>query len=219
MKEWNAETNGTGGVQISAKTYNRAYFDRWYRHPRLSITRDGLLERRVGMAVGVAEFLLERPIRTVLDVGCGEGAWRELLRRRRPGCSYLGVDPSDYVARRFGKRRNIRRGTLSRLDELGLRQSFDLIVCADVLHFIPAREARRGLRALTRRLGGVAYMETYTADDATEGDDDGFLWRRAGEYRRLFRSVGLSQIGPHCYVRRQFANGLAALEAIARKDS
>ena len=23
-----------------------------------------------------AEYMLERPLRTVLDVGCGEGAWR-----------------------------------------------------------------------------------------------------------------------------------------------
>ncbi len=33
-------------------------------------------EGLLALAVAVAEYHLERPIRTVLDIGCGEGAWR-----------------------------------------------------------------------------------------------------------------------------------------------
>ena len=53
------------------KIYDRDYFDRWYRErPVLSRQR---LARKVALAVATAEYHLERPIRSVLDVGCGEG--------------------------------------------------------------------------------------------------------------------------------------------------
>jgi len=67
--------------------------------------------RKVRLVVGIAESLLERPIRSVLDVGCGEGAWRAHLRRLRPAVRYTGVESSAYAVRRFGRRRGIRQGT------------------------------------------------------------------------------------------------------------
>lgn len=58
------------------KTYDRAYFDRWYR--RGGIGGAARLARKVALAVVTAEYHLERPIRSVLDIGCGEGAWRAM---------------------------------------------------------------------------------------------------------------------------------------------
>ena len=63
------------------KTYDRAYFDRWYRHG--GIGHAARLARKVALAVATAEYHLERPIRSVLDIGCGEGAWRAPLRSLR----------------------------------------------------------------------------------------------------------------------------------------
>ena len=45
--------------------------------------------------------MLERPIETVIDVGCGEGPWRAALRRIRPKARYVGLDPSEYAIRRL----------------------------------------------------------------------------------------------------------------------
>src|SRR5262245_66212958 len=98
-----------------AKTYDRAYFDRWYRDSRNALFPHGMLPRRVQLAVSAAEYLLERPIRTVLDVGCGEGRWRALLLQVRPGIRYIGVDSSEYVVRRFGANRDIRLGSFGHL--------------------------------------------------------------------------------------------------------
>ena len=61
-----------------------------------------------GVFLGVAEYFLRRKVRSVLDIGAGEGAWRAELRRLRPSIRYTGVDPSEYVVRRHGRRRNIR---------------------------------------------------------------------------------------------------------------
>jgi SAM-dependent methyltransferase len=194
------------------KRYDRAYFDRWYRDPRAMVIHRGVLERRVQLAVAAAEYLLERPIARVLDVGCGEAPWRALLKRVRPRAAYTGVDSSEYVVRRFGRRRNVRFGTFGALGRLGLQGRFDLIVCSDVLHYVPTPEAGRGLKALARLLGGMALIEVFTAEDDTIGDDEGFQRRSVEAYRRLFREAGLIPLGLHCYVTRRFQDRLTAFE-------
>lgn len=194
------------------KAYDRAYFDRWYRHPRKRVSTRDSLERKVRLAVGVAEFILCRPIRTVLDVGCGEAPWAPVLRRMRRGVRYIGVESSEYALERYGKSRNIRRGTLGGLADMRLPQNIDLIVCADVLQYAETPEVERGLRAIRRRLGGVAYIEAFATEDSMEGDQLDWHKRSAAEYRRLFRHAGLTQCGPHCYVDLAELDGLIAFE-------
>jgi len=194
------------------KVYDQAYFDRWYRESRHALFHLGMLPRRVQLAISAAEYLLERPIRSVLDVGCGEGRWRPLLRQARPGIRYVGVDSSEYVVRRFGKRRNIRRGTFGELGRLGLDGRFDLVVCSDVLHYVALSEASRGLKSLVRLLAGVAFMELYTKEDETVGDEADFQPRSAAVYRRLFREAGLVHLGLHCYAGRALRRRLVTFE-------
>ena len=194
------------------KTYDKAYFDQFYRDPadRVS-TRDGL-ERKVRLAVSIAEFLLARPVRTVLDIGCGEAPWQPVLKRLRRNARYIGVDSSEYVLERYGATRNIKRGTFGGLADLRLPNRIDLIVCADVLQYVETREIERGLRAIRRHLGGVAYLETFASEDGMEGDLVGWHERPASEYRRLLKRAGLTQCGPYCYVDASELYGLNALE-------
>jgi SAM-dependent methyltransferase len=170
------------------------------------------LERKVRLAVAAAEYLNGHRLRRVLDVGCGEAPWRGVLRRLRPSAAYTGVDSSPYVVERFGRSRNIRFGTLGRLARLGLEGPYDLIVCADVLHYLPEREVAAGLRAIARLLGGVAFIETYTADDATIGDEDEFATRRTPAYRRLIVQAGLVHLGLHCFAGHDLAPLVTAFE-------
>ena len=181
------------------KAYDRAYFERWYRDPsdRVS-TRDGL-ERKVRMAVGVAEYVIGRSIRTVLDVGCGEAPWFSVLRRIRPAVQYTGIDSSEYVLQRFGESRHIRAGTLGDLPRMRFRKKIDLIVCADVLQYVETRDVERGLRAIRRLLGGVAYIEAFATEDEMEGDHVDWHERSVRTYRRLFDKAGLTQCGPYCF--------------------
>jgi SAM-dependent methyltransferase len=194
------------------KLYDAAYFDRWYRDPRSRVISRGDRVRKVRMVVGIAEYVLERSLRSVLDVGCGEGAWQPILLRLRPGIRYVGVDPSPYVLRRFGRSRNLRPGRLEDLDELDFRGRFDLIVCSDVLHYLAPRELDRGLRHLRARLGGVAYLDFFTAADGFMGDRRGFRSRFPGYYRKLLRRIGLVPCGMQCYVPRELAAQAPALE-------
>jgi SAM-dependent methyltransferase len=199
------------------KQYDREYFDRWYRNPDYTVVQADLFERRVHLAVSVAEYLLERRIRRVLDVGCGEGVWRGILKRIRPRARYIGVDPSRYVVGRYGRRRNIRHGGLENLDQLGLRGRFDLIVCSDVMHYVQTPPLRRGLRTIHDLLCGVAFMETFAKEDEIEGDSEEFQQRSIVSYHRLFKEAGLVPVGLHCYVTKDFATRLTAFEKAVGK--
>ena len=127
------------------------------------------------MVVGVAEYFLRRKVRSVLDVGCGVGAWRRELTRLRPEVRYEGIDPSEYVVRKHGRRRNISLGQFEDLPSLRLGlKKYDLIVCADVLQYVADEALRRGVGRIAEVLGGVAFLEAYTTGDEMEGDLSGW---------------------------------------------
>jgi SAM-dependent methyltransferase len=195
------------------KSYDHRYFERWYRNPRDRVTTQESLERKVRMAVSLTEFFLGRRIRTVVDVGCGEATWYPVLRRMRRDIRYVGIDSSDYVLRRFGRARNIRRGSLGQLHEMRLQKRVDLVVCADVLQYVPAAEIVRGLRAIRAILGGVAYLEAFTTKDRMTGDREGWHERSEATYRRLFGDAGLTQCGPYCWLNRDALPSLNELES------
>jgi SAM-dependent methyltransferase len=201
---------------MTGKTYDRAYFDRWYRDPKARVATRAAVERKVALVLGVAEALLQRPVRSVLDVGCGEGAWRAPLLARRRGITYTGVDSSDYVITRFGGSRNIRHGTFAELGDLVLDGPYDVIVCCDVLQYVPPRDLGRGLRAIAALLGGVTYLEAYTTADDIEGDRRAWHHRSPATYRAAFRRAGLTSVGMHCYVGDELRPMTAALERAAR---
>ena len=166
------------------------------------------------MVASVAEHLLGRKLRSVLDVGSGEGVWGRELRRMRPGLRYLGVDPSEYVVARYGRRRNIRLGSFEQLAELHLGRDYDLIVCADMLQYVADQPLQRGIRHLASLLGGVAFLEAYTTGDDMEGDLEGWHPRSKQRYRRIFADAGLVACGLHCYVTPRVAERAVELELV-----
>ena len=166
------------------------------------------------MVAAVTDYFLGRKLRSVLDVGAGEGVWGVELRRLYPKLRYLGVDSSAYVLEHFGRERNIVRGSFETLPSLRLGGDFDLIVCADMLQYVPDAALKRGLRHIATLLGGLAFLEAYTTGDDMEGDLEGWHSRSKNEYRRLFAEAGLVACGMHCYVTRDVALNAVELELV-----
>jgi SAM-dependent methyltransferase len=194
------------------KEYDRAYFEKWYRHPQTRIEQGATLDRKVHLAVAAAEQLLGRTLRSVLDVGCGEGAWYSPLLKLRPRVRYVGLDPSPYATRRFGRTRNVGSGTFGDLATLRFEEAFDLVVCSDVLHYVVTKELDCGLAGLAEMLVGMAYVEVMTIEDDPVGDLTGFHPRSAAWYAERFRKAGLVRCGLHCHIGPNFEGTLAALE-------
>jgi SAM-dependent methyltransferase len=193
------------------KSYDEAYFSRWYAGGRAPVS-DDLIGQRARLALAAAEYVLGRAARSALDVGCGEGRWRAPLRRARPGLSYTGVDGSEYAVRRYGRRRGIRLGTFGTVGRMRLGGPFDLVVCSDVIQYLPTAELRRGLPALRRLARGVLWLDTYTTEDEFVGDREGWQPRGERTYRRIFAEAGLVSCGLNCWVPRRIEGKLSALE-------
>ncbi len=195
-----------------SKTYDRAYFDRWYRNRTTRVNTHAEVRRKVAVTIASAEYFLRRQIRTVLDVGCGEGGWLPHLQAFRPRVQYLGLDPSEYVVRRFGKSRNIRQASFADLPSLQLGV-YDLVICADVMHYVKNAELRAGVTALAEATDGVAYFEVLTKEDDIIGDLDGFIRRPAAAYRALFTRAGMTFAGPYLWLSPSFRGAVAELES------
>ena len=201
-----------GAAPAEPKRYDSAYFERWYRRSSVGVGRSEFVERKVRLALAAADFVLCRPTRSVLDVGCGEGPWRSVLRRLRPDIAYLGVDSSEYAIKRWGRVRNLRQGSLGDLERLRLAKCYDLVVCADVLHYVSDEEARMGLASLARRTEGVAFIEAFANTDEIEGDRAGFQDRSPEAYAMLLEAAGFVPLGLHLYVTREGSETLVAGE-------
>lgn len=196
----------------AAKRYDARYFLYWYRGARAGPSWHEFVARKVRFAVAATEYVLGRRIRSVLDVGCGEAPWRAVLKRLRPRVAYTGLDGSEYVVRRYGRTRNIRLARVGQVGRVGLKRPYDLVVCSDVLHYVPTPEMKRGLAAMRRLCRGVAFLEIYTGSDEAEGDDVEFQRRSAATYLRHIRAAGFEPLGPQLYAPRAVAETLVELE-------
>ncbi len=194
------------------KRYDKAYFDKWYRRQRVNAPSE--VRRKVALAVAEAEYFVGRTLRDVLDVGCGEGAWREHLRALRPRVAYLGVDASDYVAERFGRSRNIHKAAFGDLASLHIDRTFDLVISSDALHYIDEDELRRGFPELVRLAGGILFLDLLTAEDEIVGDLQGLIRRPAAWYRKLFREHGLRPVGAYTWAAPAIQGTISELETL-----
>lgn len=192
------------------KQYDRDYFDHWYR--RAGLHDAGHLNRMVQLALTLAEYHLQRPVATVLDIGCGEGAWRAPLLKLRPRLHYLGFDSSEYAVRRFGKRRNLHYARFADFRYLRPCAPVDLLICSDVLHYLDGREIGRGLPGLAELTGGIAFLPTFCEGDAILGDTEGLYLRPARWYHSRLRRLGLHPAGSHAWLSPALAAQAAALE-------
>ncbi len=192
--------------------YDKAYFDKWYRHPRHRVKSPLDIQRQLAFVVSAAEYVLERPVQKVLDVGAGEGTWGVALKKLRPKARYYGVDPSAYAVERFGKERNIRLGGFGNIGTLKLPDDFDLVLCCGVMNYVSPKELARGLDALTYLCVGAAYFEVFTSEDDATGDFTRSAARTPASWRRLFKKTGWSPLGLHMYLRTDMVTIAASLE-------
>lgn len=199
--------------------YDKAYFDCWYRNPVTRVKSSAAIRRKAALALSMAEYYLERPLKTVLDVGCGEGNWLAPLRLLRPKVHYTGIDSSNYAVERYGKKRGIRLGSFATLEECDLCDSYDLIICSDTLFYLPLEELKAGLASLAPRTFGIAFLELYTGGDSVIGDFPKERLQTATFYRQLLWRNGFISVGSHCYLGPALADHAMEMEKASGKRS
>lgn len=169
-----------GAVSIRTN-FDETYYDRFYgtQRDRRSYLRD---ESRLGDFVCAYLKYLGQPVERVIDIGCGFGQWREIVRRHFPKAAYTGVELSRYLCRRFGWK----HGSVA---DVRPRGAFDLVICKDTLQYLAPAEIERAIPNLARLCRGVLYASALTREDWAsvcdrERTDASVYLRSAQWYRR-----------------------------------
>jgi SAM-dependent methyltransferase len=164
--------------------FDRAYYQRFYYNPRTAVTSRAEMRARARMIGGCLAYV-GLPVRHILDVGCGIGLLRAPLLRAFPRAQYVGLEHSEYLCQRYGWR----QGSVA---TLRTRERFDLVICYDVLQYLPAAQARRAIANLARTCRGALYFGALTSED----------WRHNCDQSRTDRIEGLR---PGAWYRRELA--------------
>jgi SAM-dependent methyltransferase len=182
----------TGKRGRAAGTFDRAYYQRYYFDPRTAVVSRSEMRARAEL---IAAFTAHAglPVRRILDAGCGTGLLRSVLMRAMPRAHYVALESSEYLCERYGFHHG-------RIEEYRARTPFDLVICYDVLQYLPQPAARRALANFGRLCRGALYVTALTRYDYQHNcdrartDADVHLrdadWYRA-RLRRQFREAGL----------------------------
>ena len=178
--------------------FEKDYYDRFYgvRRPRQEDRRETSL---LGDYVCAYLRYLGQPVRSVLDIGCGLGLWREPLARHYPKARYQGVEFSRYLCDTYG-------WTHGSVVDFEARHPFDLVICKDALQYLAPTQAEAAIDNLARLTRGALYFNVLTREDWEENWDqarsNGEVWLRPGNwYRRRLRRHFLN-MGGGLFLRR-----------------
>ena len=164
--------------------FDRAYYQRYYFDRRTAVASGNEVRARARL---IAAFTAHvgLPAARILDVGCGTGLLRRALIRLLPRAHYVGLESSDYLCRRYGWEQG-------RIEQYRARARFDLVICYDVLQYLPAAAAERALLNFGRLCRGALYFTALTRHDYQENcdqarTDPNVYLRSAAWYRRRLR--------------------------------
>ena len=178
--------------------FDRSFYQRFYMNPRTRVTTREEMTRRA-LLVAASMKYLELPVRRILDAGCGMGWMRAPLLKAFPGASYVGLEVSEHLCKRYG-------WTQASLAEYRVRGAFDLIICYDVLQYLSDREASRAVANVARLCRGALYFHAPTEEDWRENADrscsDGDIRLRPANWYRSKLERHFDFAGFGLYVRR-----------------
>lgn len=174
-----------------AMRFDAEFYRRYYRDPGTRVSTRAEQEKLADFVCAYTSYLGFK-VRRVLDAGCGLGYMRAAVKRSFPRARYVGLEASEYLARRHGW---VHAG----LESYRPRAPFDLVICHDVLQYLEDRAAARALANLGRLSRGAVYVSALTLEDwrgaADRSRSDGGVHLRAADWYRKrlarnFRSVG-----------------------------
>jgi 2-polyprenyl-3-methyl-5-hydroxy-6-metoxy-1,4-benzoquinol methylase len=173
-------------------SFDATYYERFYFDPRTAVTTRAEMRARARL-ITAATAHAGLPARRILEAGAGTGLLRAALLRLLPAAHYVALENSDYLCRRYGWQRG-------RIEDYRSSAPFDLVICYDVLQYLPAAAAERALRNFAHLCRGMLYFSALTRFDYQHNcdrarTDTAVHLRSAAWYRtrlrRHFNEAGL----------------------------
>ncbi len=195
----------------SDQSFDEAYYQRGYFDMKTSVVDPEQIER---LGTFVCSYLkyLRVPVNRVLDVGCGIGLWKDVVHKQFPGCSYHGVEFSEYLCGRFGWE----RGSVV---DYRAREPFDLVICQGVLPYLSPADLKAALANLGQLSRGALYLEAvsredYERDIIDEELTDPRLFRHRAALYRQGLSQHFSELGGGLWLSRKSSIPVFELECV-----
>jgi 2-polyprenyl-3-methyl-5-hydroxy-6-metoxy-1,4-benzoquinol methylase len=191
-------------------SFDKAYYEHFYNYPRIRVS-----DRKEFAVLGdfVCAYLryLGQPVRRVLDIGCGLGFWQPSVARHFPKARYTGVEISDYLCKQCGWN----HGSVV---DFKARGTFDLVICTDVLQYLPHADASAAIGNLATLCRGAMYFNLLTREDWQQNCDrertNGDVYLRSSDwYRRRLRRHFI-QAGGGLFISRRSSIVLWELEKL-----
>ena len=198
----------------TAERFDADYYQRFYVDPRTRVSDRATVKKLAEFVAGYLRYL-DVPVRSILDVGCGQGHWRGASAAVWPRAKYHGVEHSSYLCEQFG-------WTQGSVVDLAPRKatgqsSFDLVVCQGVLQYLDDRDAGRAIGNLAKWCRGALYLEALTTLDWRQNVDrtrtDGDVYLRSGAWYRAQLDRHFVACGGGVFCSRRAGVALFELES------
>jgi SAM-dependent methyltransferase len=199
-------------MKTSHARFDRDYYRRFYFEPRSAVISAHEMGARARLIGAYVEHI-GLPVRRILDAGCGIGLLRRPLARLLPRATYIGLEASEYLCKRYGWQQGL-------LQSYRATVPFDLAICYDVLQYLDDSAARRALANLGRLCRGVLYFTALTAADWRFNCDrkrtDSNVYLRQAEWYRSRLRRSFREAGAGFWLRRNAPLTVWELEAAPR---
>ncbi len=188
--------------------FSAEYFKKYYVDAATRVVTAAEMRAKAAL-IAAALRQCQIPVRRILDAGCGIGLLRKPFANHLPRARYVGLESSDYLCRRF----HWRRGSIV---DFTARSPFDLVVCYDVLQYLPDRQAARAIANLGRLTRCALYVSALTVEDWRENCDrsrtDRAVHLRPGDWYRRRLNKAFRYVGFGLWVRKNITAILWEME-------
>lgn len=178
--------------------FDAKYYKRFYETRSTAVVTAREAKAEVAFVIAFCEHI-KLDIKRFADVGAGTGWWAREFRRQNPHCRHVETfDASEAAAAKYGHR------LLPAEKVTG--HAADLVVCRDVLRYLPDRNAEVAISRLAAKCRGVLYLHVLTRDDEVdeEASDMSGRLRPASWYRRRLAAAGFQNAGTGLFVSKKF---------------
>jgi len=169
--------------------FDAAYYRRYYENRETAVVDADMKRNEVKFVIAFCNHIGLK-VRRFTDVGAGTGWWAEEFARLYRSCDVIETfDASEAACEVYGHKR------VAIQDIAG--PSSDLVVCRDVLRYVPDRFIDRAIKRLERKCRGVLYLHAITSNDDIDEDasDMEGHFRTTAFYRRRLKAAGFRDCG------------------------
>jgi 2-polyprenyl-3-methyl-5-hydroxy-6-metoxy-1,4-benzoquinol methylase len=181
-----------------SNNFNVAYFRKFYLNASTRVVTAAEMRTRAALIAGALRQC-QIPIRSILDAGCGIGLLRRPFKELLPRARYVGLEASQYLCGRFGWM----QGSVT---DFAPRKPFDLVVCYDVLQYLPDAHAARAIANFSKLTRAALYVSALTTEDWRENCDrsrtDRAVHLRSGAWYRRRLNKSFRYVGFGIWVRK-----------------